>query len=115
MTHALRRRRSQRAPVGRTGPSRPVDTLSRAVAHSDVPELRRAAAEALGRLGDPAALTALTAGMAAAERDVRDSCAAALLALGSEGREWLEFLAAAPGPAGQAARAALDAAAPLRA
>jgi HEAT repeat protein len=115
MTHALRRRRSHRALPGRTGPSRPVDTLSRAVAHSDVPELRRAAAEALGRLGDPAALTALTAGLAAAEHDVRTACADALVALGDEGRQWLEFLAAAPGPAGQAARAALDAAAPSRA
>jgi hypothetical protein len=115
MTHALRRRRSHRALRSRTGPSRRVDTLSRAVAHPGDPELRRAAAEALGRLGDPAALTALTAGMAAAEREVRDTCAEALLALGDEGREWLQVLAAGPGPAGQAARAALDAAAPSRA
>ena len=106
MTHVLRRPRPPRA-IGRSGS---LDPLCRAVAQGEVPELRRAAAEALGRIGDPAALTALTAGMAAAEHDVRTACADALVALGAEGREWLAFLAAAPGPAGRAARAALDAA-----
>jgi HEAT repeat protein len=84
------------------------------LAHSTEPDLRGAAAEALGRIGDPAALPALTAGLTAAEGEVRVACADALIALGAEGRELLDTLAGGAGPAADAARAALDAAAPRR-
>jgi hypothetical protein len=72
------------------------------------PALRCAAAEALGRIGDPAALTALTAGMASPAPEVRRTCATALSRLGAEGREWLGVLARGRGVAASDARDALE-------
>jgi hypothetical protein len=105
-------RRAAATALGRIGWTRSTDPLSRVLAHSSDPGLRCAAAEALGRIGDPAALPALTAGMASSAEDVRRTCAEALGALGAEGREWLGVLAAGGGAAAEAARAALEAVAP---
>ena len=71
--------------------------------------LRRASAEALGRIGDPGSASALVAGMTAADLGVRTACADALAAIGPEGRDTLERLAEDGGPASATALAALDA------
>jgi HEAT repeat protein len=105
-------RRAAATALGRIGWSRSTDPLSRVLARSEDPALRCAAAEALGRIGDPAALPALTAGLASAAVEVRRTCAGALSRLGAEGREWLGVLAAGGGVAADAARAALEVPAP---
>ena len=71
--------------------------------------IRSAAAEALGRIGDPAGTPALVAGLAAPDLAVQTACADALVATGPEGRAWLEQLAAGGGPSAPVARGALDA------
>ena len=100
-------RRAAATALGRIGWSRSTDPLSRVLTQSVDPLLRCAVAEALGRIGDPAALPALTAGLASPAVEVRRTCAGALSRLGAEGREWLGVLAADSGPAGDAARDAL--------
>ena len=102
-------RRAAATALGRIGWSRSTDPLSRVLARSVDPTLRCAAAEALGRIGDPAALPALTAGLASPAVEVRRTCAGALSRLGAEGREWLGVLAAGGGVAADAAREALEA------
>jgi HEAT repeat protein len=94
--------------LGRIGWTRSTEPLSRVLATSVDPGLRCAAAAALGRIGDPAALPALTAGLASPAFEVRRTCAGALSRLGSEGREWLGVLAAGGGVAAVAAREALE-------
>ena len=93
--------------LGRIGWTRSSDPLARVLAHSEDPQLRRAAAEALGSIGEPSALPALTAGLASAAAEVRRTCAVALSRLGAEGREWLGVLAAGGGVAAEDARWAL--------
>jgi HEAT repeat protein len=101
-------RRAAATALGRIGWTRSTDPLSRVLAQSVDPALRCAAAEALGRIGDPAALPALTAGLASPAVEVRRTCAGALSRLGAEGREWLGVLAAGSGEGADAARAALE-------
>ena len=101
-------RRAAARALGSLGWSRSTDPLSRVLARSADPELSCAVAEALGRLGDPAALPALTAGLASPAPDVRVASALALLGLGAEGREWLGVLAAGGGVAAETAQAVLD-------
>jgi HEAT repeat protein len=102
-------RRAAATALGRIGWTRSSDPLSRVLAQSVDPGLRCAAAEALGRIGDPAALPALTAGLASPAVEVRRTSAGALSRLGAEGREWLGVLAAGGGVAADAAREALEA------
>jgi len=102
-------RRAAATALGRIGWTRSTDPLSRVLARSVDPALRCAAAEALGRIGDPAALPALTAGLASPAVEVRRTCAGALSRLGAEGREWLGVLDAGGGVAADAAREALEA------
>jgi HEAT repeat protein len=105
-------RRAAATALGRIGWTRSTDPLSRVLARSEDPALRCAAAEALGRIGDPAALPALTAGLASPAVEVRRTCAGALSRLGAEGREWLGVLAAGGGVAADAAREALESVTP---
>ena len=102
-------RRAAATALGRIGWTRSTDPLSRVLARSVDPQLRCAAAAALGCIGDPAALPALTAGLASPAVEVRRTCAGALSRLGAEGREWLAVLAAGGGIAADAAREALKA------
>ena len=106
-TRHLAIRRAAATALGRIGWTRSSDPLSRVLAHSLDPELRCAAAEAVGRIGDPSALPALTAGLASPAPEVRRTCAWALSRLGAEGREWLGVLAAGGGVAAEDAREAL--------
>ena len=101
-------RRAAATALGRIGWTRSSHPLSQVLAHSVDPQLRCAAAEALGRIGDPAALPALTAGLVSPAAEVRRTCAGALSRLGAEGREWLSVLAAGGGVAAEAAREALE-------
>ena len=101
-------RRAAATALGRIGWSRSTDPLSRVLVRSVDPILRCAAAEALGRIGSPAALPALTAGLASPAAEVRRTCAGALTRLGTEGREWLRVLAAGGGVAADAAHEALE-------
>jgi HEAT repeat protein len=101
-------RRAAATALGRIGWARSTDPLSRVLVRSVDPALRCAAAEALGRIGSPAALPALTAGLASPAPEVRRTCAGALTRLGAEGREWLGVLAAGGGVAADAARGALE-------
>ena len=100
-------RRAAATALGRIGWARSGDPLARVLAHSVDPQLRCAAAAALGSIGDPSALPALTAGLASAAAEVRRTCARALSCLGAEGREWLGVLAAGGGVAAADAREAL--------
>lgn len=93
--------------LGRIGWTRSCDPLSRVLAHSPDPLLRSATAAALGSIGNPSALPALTAGLASPTAEVRRACATALARLGAEGREWLGVLATGGGMAATDAREAL--------
>jgi HEAT repeat protein len=100
-------RRAAATALGRIGWIRSTDPLARVLTQSVEPLLRCAVAEALGRIGHPSALPALTAGLASPAVEVRRTCAGALSRLGAEGREWLGVLAAGGGGAADAARDAL--------
>ncbi len=94
--------------LGRLGSTRAAEALAGVLRRSSPPAVQAAAAAALGTIGDPGALTDLTAGLGSPAAGVRSACADALACLGVEGRVWLAEVAAGRGPAAAAARTALS-------
>ena len=94
--------------LGRLGGPRDVATLIRRTAPSSPTTLRRTCVGALGELGDPSAVPALTALLDEPDRRLAELGAEALVRVGPAGTEVLLRCAGSTGPVGAVARGALD-------
>ena len=94
--------------LGRLGGPQDVTALIRRTAPSNPTTLRRTCVGALGELGDPSAVPALTALLDEPDRRLAELGAGALVRVGPAGTEVLLRCAGSTGPTGTVARGALD-------